>query len=747
MKHTLLYIMSGCLFFFGCRQDDSFLDNAGRVMISFGIDEEIGAVASRSALDKEESNALRENCKIRIFNNGKLVNRYGRWSEVPEDGILMPVGDKYSTLVIAGDSVPASFESKYYKGTQDFVVAKEQTVNVDVNCNIVNTLIKIVYADEWSNLLDEATVTVSVEGGSLDYPMDGETRTGYFIVPEGNPLTCVFSGKTKTGKTFSYVSAIEPVKEATLYTVTYSPDEGEAEPGNYGGGFFELTVDETPLHTEEETVLIYQRPQISAVNGTETIDFSADMFISTGATVSPVFTFSGSTPLKSVVVESDVLTNLGFASNSLDAIAEQQQFVDNGINVAITEDGKKLTMEFGDKLNSLFSTEATYSMKFTATDSYNTTQEGRVAKTREEVWNIIVSDANVTSIDVPEARRYEIWSDKGTFYGQKLEGKTPTGTLYFRYRQKGTDEWSENVPAVTDGDYYKSEQVKGLKPGTTYEYQMVEDAKVSNVVCEVTTDSVHILDNYSFEDISYDGKILRISDEPDNFWWDSGNKGSSTLSVNVTSVDTSVKKSGKQSLYMKSQFVSFIGIGKFAAGNLFAGEFLGTEDTYYGILGWGRPFNTRPYALRVWVKYTPGKVDYTETDLIKKGDQDIGKIYIAVGDWEGDDADYPQWPVVVRTLGPKLFDPKSSGTIGYGEIEFTKSVEDSNGGMEKRIIPIDYGSYGGYNRIPKSIIIVATASKYGDYYSGSTGSTMWLDDLELIYEESELIEETEKQIK
>ena len=337
-----------------------------------------------------------------------------------------------------------------------------------------------------------------------------------------------------------------------------------------------------------------------------------------------------------------------------------------------------------------------------------------------------------------EDRRYEIWSDKAVFYGQNLEGKTPTETLYFRYRQKNTDTWSENIPAEADGVYYKTAQIKGLKPGTTYQYQMVEGTKVSNVISEVTTDAVHILDNYSFEDVSYEGKILRISKDPSNYWWDSGNEGSATMSVNVTSVDTSIKHSGNQSLYLKSQFVGVLGIGKFAAGNLFVGEFLGTEETYYGILGWGRPFETRPYALKAWVKYTPGTVDYTETDKISKGDLDIGKIYIAVGDWVGDDPSYPQWPVVVRTLGPKLFDPNSSGTIGYGEIEFTETLQASDGGMVEVEIPINYENYGGFNRVPKSIIIVATASKYGDYYSGSTSSAMWLDDMELVYEESKL---------
>ena len=38
------------------------------------------------------------------------------------------------------------------------------------------------------------------------------------------------------------------------------------------------------------------------------------------------------------------------------------------------------------------------------------------------------------------------------------------------------------------------------------------------------------------------------------------------------------------------------------------------------------------------------------------------------------------------------------------------------------------------NRTPKYILIVATASKYGDYFTGGTGSKLWVDDFELIYD-------------
>ena len=45
------------------------------------------------------------------------------------------------------------------------------------------------------------------------------------------------------------------------------------------------------------------------------------------------------------------------------------------------------------------------------------------------------------------------------------------------------------------------------------------------------------------------------------------------------------------------------------------------------------------------------------------------------------------------------------------------------------------------DRAPKYIIVVASASKYGDYFIGGVGSTLWLDEMELIYGDNPQIQE------
>ena len=51
--------------------------------------------------------------------------------------------------------------------------------------------------------------------------------------------------------------------------------------------------------------------------------------------------------------------------------------------------------------------------------------------------------------------------------------------------------------------------------------------------------------------------------------------------------------------------------------------------------------------------------------------------------------------------------------------------------------------YRYLTRIPKYIIVVASASKYGDYFTGSTGSLMYLDDFSLVYDGEPILKEKE----
>ena len=85
-------------------------------------------------------------------------------------------------------------------------------------------------------------------------------------------------------------------------------------------------------------------------------------------------------------------------------------------------------------------------------------------------------------------------------------------------------------------------------------------------------------------------------------------------------------------------------------------------------------------------------------------------------------------PYEIRTRPSvrKVFDKNDANIIAYGEFISGSSTSS----YQQITIPLEYRA----NRTPRYIVIVCSASKYGDYFIGGEGSTLWLDEMELVYE-------------
>lgn len=716
-----ILIIQLCIFIVAlvsCKEDTGIADAEGVLKLSVGVSDKV-EVVSRS-LASEEQEVLKQNCKIRIYDGETLIQKYQGVENVPSEIAL--VNGNYSVRVTAGDSVAASFEQRFFEGKKDFTITKGQVSTVEVNCGIANTVVAITWDESLKEAFEgDCQVTVTSATGELVYSSANADAKGYFSLPEDNPkLTCKFSAKKLGGESYEKSTELSDLKSATLYNLNYSYTAVGQDPT--GGAALQIKVDETPLAEEEHVITIRQRPVITCKNSEESsYDIEQPIYLEVGAQKDFYLQVATSSPLSSLVIQNEHFTEWGFIANQFDMLqlgGKDEDLKAFGISVS---DSK--TSLNGDVWTLLFAKELI--AKMTANEgSVSTTIEAidSNGKSRKVVWNIVASNATVVTDEIIP---YEVWTSKATLHG------TVTGTLAstpkFRYRVKNTADWTTVDADLAENVF--SKEITGLTPGTTYEYQAMDGEQASSVTYEFTTETAFQPENASFEYVS--GSCpLWIYGEGQSMWWDSGNKGSSMGSKNLTTQDGSIYKDGKYSLKLASTSI----LGNFAAGNVFTGQFLGTESLKYGILGWGRPCTSRPKALKVWVRYTPGTVDFG--GHIAKGESDNGIIYVAVGDWQSTDSSYgAEWPVVVRTKGPSLFDPHDSGTIGYGEQIFTENYgTDTETSMKEITIPLDYEGYGGCDRKPKSIIIVAAASRYGDYYEGSTSSVMWLDDMELIYE-------------
>lgn len=751
-KLYIAFVGMACLCLACSRDDRALLDGEGTLRLRAQVNDEVQIISRAGAPEGETSpeEELKKNCRVRIYKGEKLIYKHAGWdATLQEPGLSLSSG-AYRVRITSGDSVDASFDKKYYEGNKSFEICQAQTTPVEVVCNVMNTLAKVVFDASLEPYLEkgEVSVAVDVDGGSLTYPYQkeaAEAKTGYYSLPQGKEyLICTFTGVAKNGRKFTQTNRIESAKKSTLYTLTYKISDlaTPAPPTDEGGAFIDLKVDETPLAKKEEEILIYQRPQFRAVNQSEEVDMKQPWFLELNSQIQPEVKIYTSTPLAEASVTSKVFTKLGLASAELNLMDKATRVALQEKGITVTSQEKLLTMSWGNSLNELLKKEGEHHIIYKATD---TAVEGVDARTNTIDWTISVSNANIRAVNIPYP--YQIWADRVTLYAEVINGRTldPNAQLSFRYRKKSEQTWNEAIPAKLGEDQktITSDEIKGLTPGTTYEYQVLEGDKVSNQTCEFTTEAALQLPNSGFENWSGDSPKL-IHGSGEEMFWDSGNHGSATLKENVTTPDGSVKHGGNYSAKLESKFVAFWGIGKFAAGNLFIGDYLKTDGTD-GILGIGRPMGkdasgrpvtSRPLALRGYIKYISGKVDYGK-EQIPNGSQDIGIIYMALTDGEGKAYENSHWSFIIKTKEKLFFDKNAADVIAYGEKTWEQSTEGE--GMIPFEIRFDYDAKpDGRTRIPNRILIVAAASKFGDYFEGSTGSKMWLDDLELIYEESKL---------
>lgn len=89
--------------------------------------------------------------------------------------------------------------------------------------------------------------------------------------------------------------------------------------------------------------------------------------------------------------------------------------------------------------------------------------------------------------------------------------------------------------------------------------------------------------------------------------------------------------------------------------------------------------------------------------------------------------------VEVRTdpNNQKLFMQSDPHVIAYGQVTW-KEAFGPDGQLQMIEIPFEYKDIAKTKR-PTHIVIVASASKFGDYFCGSSKSVMYLDDFELVY--------------
>lgn len=365
-----------------------------------------------------------------------------------------------------------------------------------------------------------------------------------------------------------------------------------------------------------------------------------------------------------------------------------------------------------------------------------------------EKWSLYVLPTDVT-VTLTQA---DAWSRVIWLYGEGLSGTE----LGFRYRKAGDEQWID-VPVESQSGAF-STCLEGVEPEQAYEVKAYSGEKESPTRT-VTTETAPELPNGGFEKWETVGKsVFPYLSTDDIFYWGTGNPGASIGNATLTD-KTADKRPGSAGTYaarLESQHVGVVGITKMAAGNLFTGSYIATIGSN-GIVGFGQYYDRRPTALRGWFKYEQGvlsmvgKQPFADRNLEAGRDMDEGAIYIALGTWTPGEygvSDYggksemygtAQTPVIIdtRVQGTfTLFKEKDKGggkfgkdIVAYGEKLLTGTTAE----WTEFVIPLDYSEVT--DRVPTHIIVVCSASRWGDYFTGSNESVLYVDDFELVYDE------------
>ncbi len=379
-----------------------------------------------------------------------------------------------------------------------------------------------------------------------------------------------------------------------------------------------------------------------------------------------------------------------------------------------------------------------------------------------------------SSTGLTASRAYEVWATHATVHADVDLGTYDATKVYFQYRAVGTEDWSRSAAATqasADGAF--DGVISGLNPDTEYEYQLVVTATATGAeeviegIKSFTTTSAPTLPNSSFEDYDESGSFHKFYNSTAK-WWDCGNQTVAIATVDVTSSSTDIPNpstiegsydvgTNTRSVRMKSKEVYSV----FAAGNLYSGEYGGTDmGTMSGSVKFGRPFTGRPTAIRLYTKYTTGTIDKignTKPDGVTKDETlDRAQVKVVLGDWDsGTYGGDTTSPVYVSTEYPnEIIDfavdgaarkagDKTKGTIAYGTAIIDGAGPVTINGQTDAKTYADYNSwnvltipivYYDTKTTPTHIIVSFTASAWGDYMTGSTSSDLYVDVVELIYD-------------
>lgn len=619
-----------------------------------------------------------------------LVRRYTSLDDVTEPLALL-AGD-YVAKVQVGQKRVVSLDEKFYYGETRFTVVAGEVEAVTVDCKMLSTVVNVTYDASVAEKLDAGFFTTvaidneydaeAIKTGDVYSLKFTESGEGFVIMPESETsLFWHFEGTHAENGNIVKEAVIENVKPATKYTIKlkFSKDAP-------GGIYIEATVDET-IEEMDDNISFSPDPTIIGVG----FDMGEEQ-VSTGAArqykVSALATI-----------------------NTIELLADGAEFdlINNtydGVDVVKSEGMEEYTITIGE---TFFQNVA--GGRNLITFHVEDVDGGKLNK--EVAYNV----QGVMPISTAD---YDLWFGNVAFKANVIDA---TGAVKIAYRANGGAWTMADATEGADGVYTASGT--DFAAEKIYEYKLVVGDVDSGKTLAHTTAAGAQIPNGDMEAWSTSGDVIYPYAAGASPFWLTGNDGAKMANATLTKSSTDVRpgSTGQYSAYLKSQFASVMGIGKFAAGNLFIGDF--SLSGLDGTVKFGREFNftAKPKALTFWMKHHEGTIDKNSGKPASGPDTCTANIIIT--NWTE--------PYAVNTKDQSTFFTMADlatmdGVIGYAYHQTTTS----NTEWTEYTLDIIYRE-DMKDAKPTMLVVSFTPSGYGDYFCGSTESWMYVDDIRLTY--------------
>ena len=694
-KYFILTVLAVLLF--SCsKQETNDLISRGEGLLSLNLGYDLDPISHVKASDPI--------FKINIIDtrNGVTIKQIDDHTTLLSEPVVLRLGT-YIVEATNGTDVDAAFESPYYKGRDTVELVEGETATADILCTLANVKVAVAFSDKILEHFTVYDVTVNNTLDSLLFDKENNTKDGYFKAT--GELHWTLRLVNKDGEEFEVKNSITNVLPREYYRICFDID-GETSVTD-GGASLVITYDSSVNVKDYKVDINLNKSAMPTVIDASGASFSSEIKVPQGVGIIGLLNITAAGKIDKVFLShtSEDMANFGIPAKINLLEVDGSTYSQYGLSWSgITYGGTSGTID----LRTLLSEQlplGKHNMKIEVIDL-----EMQYLCV-DAVFNIVPGvEISIGSVDP--------WAHFAYVTAQYNTDDVPSG-LAVMYKRSVDADWTTLEEELEFNGNTFTFKVPGLSPSTSYDVRVVTEKEYEDAsIVSFTTEAAPQLPNMNMDQWYQSGGAWFPAPDAASLFWDTANGGTADYGYYPTVREDSNVVSG-YAAKLSSMKVTVLIITKFAAGNLYTGSFGEVVLSGGGgaIVNFGRPYTGRPTSLHGYVDYRPQIVDeYCDSKYtsLLSGKYDHGQIFVALTDWTS--------PRQVNTTSGNFFDPvNDASVIAYGSLTLT---ENTNGYIEFDI-PIEYRD----NRKPTYVVLVAAASKYGDYFTGAVGSEMYVDEM------------------